>query len=173
MDIGVSNIFLPTWSWEQLLKAPLYSPKGLWSPRAQRQAEDKATPLPFLALLFLAVPTWKSTWSSQAFAELQLGPAVLSKERIPSILIKQNRIKECFSSTLYRTEVSGRTKSNTRKEGQSCGHNTQMNSGNYTLSAHSVKISLLAPDKSLSPCLCFPCVKGWQCLLCLFWKFKT
>lgn len=79
------------------LGAPFSTPMGLWSP-GHKDKQNKVTPLPFLALLLLAVPTWKSTWksTSEAFAEFTSdlhASCTVPKARIPGIFIKQNRTK--------------------------------------------------------------------------------
>lgn len=104
---------------------------------------------------------------------MQAAQFCLRKESLAYLLNRAKWNHVFDKQPCIRNEVAGRKKSNIRKEGQSCHWSTQMNSGNLSVSNPSVKISLCAPDKSLSLCLCFPCVKDWQCLLCLFWQFKT
>lgn len=135
-----------------LLEAPLLHPLGLWSPRAQRKQKTKSH-----LCLFLHYCSWQPQHENPpealwGFAELKLRPA--SKERIPSIFIKQNRIKEWFwSTTLYLKFQEEQNPVLERKANLVVITHKFRNSGNFTWSAHSVKISPLAPDKSLSPCL--------------------
>lgn len=150
----------------------------LWSP--WRQGKAQVTALSLLALLSLVHPMWKSTWS---FCICNFSIATLLCMQVVQLCQKKEALKYLLNRAKYNrvfdkqtccgTEVSERKKSIIREQKQPCSCSTQIHAGNLSLRSPYVKVPLYAPDKALSPCLHFPCVKGWQCFLCLFWHFKT
>lgn len=55
------------------------APPGAVVPKGTKKAEDKITPLPLLALLLLAAPTWKSTWSSLRVCRVETQTCIQGK----------------------------------------------------------------------------------------------
>lgn len=139
-------------------RVPFYTSMGLWSPEDKEKQKPK--PQPCLSLRYCprrsqcANPP-EAPWGICDFSiatemYMQAAQLCLRKKSLAYLLNRAKWNNVFDKQPCIRTEVSGRKKSGIRKEGQSCGCSTQMNSGDWSLSTPSVKISLCAPDKSLS-----------------------
>lgn len=172
------------WSWAEQhsysCRLPFYISMESLSPGGQRKPEAKVTSLPFIGLLPLEVPTWKSTRSSLGHlqfqhcnSDLHASCTLLSEEQPLAYLL--NRAK--WDNVLDKHPVL-------ELKFQGGKYPVLERRSNLVVIIHKqiqdtwVWVPLLSklaqvPQTDLSPCLSFPCVKGWQCLLCLFWQLKT
>lgn len=143
-----------------------YISMGLWTPEEQGKAEANVTSLPFLPRgptekIHLKLLEAICNFRIATLMCMQAAQLCLKKESLKYLLNRAKCNHVFGKQACLRTEVSGRKQCSIAEDKQPCSCSTQTNSVNLSLRIPSVKVTLYAPDKSLSLCLHFPCVKGW------------